>query len=54
MQSSESGGHGAGPSSTISFVPEVLDALKNAGAAVPVLAAGGISDGRQATSLLFL
>ena len=49
MQGSESGGHGAGPTSTLCFVPEVIDALKaETSTGIPVLAAGGICDGRQA------
>ena len=48
LQGSESGGHGCGPTSTLCFVPEVIDALQQAGKGhIPVLAAGGIADGRQ-------
>ena len=51
LQGSESGGHGCGPTSTLCFVPEVIDALQQAGKGhIPVLAAGGISDGRQASA----
>ena len=48
IQGSESGGHGCGPTSTLCFVPETIDALRANGAGnIPVLAAGGIADGRQ-------
>ena len=48
IQGSESGGHGCGPTSILCFVPEIIDALRANGAGnIPVLAAGGIADGRQ-------
>jgi nitronate monooxygenase len=54
MQGSESGGHGArgGNATTLCLLPEVVDAVAAACARhgrppVPVLAAGGICDGRQ-------
>ncbi|WP_067712917.1 nitronate monooxygenase [Nocardia yamanashiensis] len=51
VQGSESGGHGARQGrSTLTFVPAVLD---RAGA-VPVLAAGGIADGRGLAAVLAL
>lgn len=42
----EAGGH-CGEVSTLVLVPEVLDALKEFGSDIPVLAAGGIVTGRQ-------
>lgn len=42
----EAGGH-CGEVGTIVLVPEVLDALRGIGSALPVLAAGGIVTGRQ-------
>lgn len=52
LQGSESGGHGAGPTSTLCFVPEVMDVLQHAGMRdTPVLAAGGIATGRQVSAL---
>ncbi|MCG8592017.1 MAG: nitronate monooxygenase family protein [Proteobacteria bacterium] len=48
-QGTEAGGH-TGSVSTMVLVPEVVDAI----APVPVLAAGGIGDGRQVTAALAL
>jgi len=48
-QGTEAGGH-TGTISTLVLVPEVVDAV----APVPVLAAGGIGDGRQLTAALAL
>lgn len=45
-QGTEAGGH-CGEVTTMVLVPEVLDALADIGADVPVLAAGGIVTGRQ-------
>lgn len=45
-QGTEAGGH-CGEVTTMVLVPEVLDALADIGARVPVLAAGGIVTGRQ-------
>jgi NAD(P)H-dependent flavin oxidoreductase YrpB (nitropropane dioxygenase family) len=45
-QGTEAGGH-CGEVSTLVLVPEVLEALKEIGSDVPVLAAGGIVTGRQ-------
>ena len=52
MQSNESGGHGASTSTAFCFIPEVAAALVEHAAAsqqppVPLLAAGGVMDGRQ-------
>ena len=46
VQGGEAGGH-CGEVSTLVLVPEVLGALKAIGAKTPVLAAGGIMNGRQ-------
>jgi hypothetical protein len=52
MQSNESGGHGAAASTTFCLVPEVVSAIaehaaKSKAVPVPVLAAGGVTTGRQ-------
>ena len=53
VQSSESGGHGASSASLLSLIPELVDHVEdlcqklNIQPAVPVAAAGGISDARQ-------
>ncbi len=49
-QGTEGGGHG-GFSSTMTMVPRVVDALKGA---VPVVAAGGIADGRGVAAAMML
>ena len=49
-QGSEAGGHVRGEASTLVLVPAVVDAV----APVPVLAAGGIADGRGAAAALAL
>ena len=56
MQGTDAGGHGlAQGASVISLVPEVCDALREAGAdEVPVIAAGGITDGRGVAAALAL
>ncbi len=46
VSGTEAGGH-CGEVSTLVLVPEVLDALKEFGSDIPVLAAGGIVTGRQ-------
>lgn len=51
-QGSEAGGHGGNTRSTFTLVPEVVDLA--AGTAVPVLAAGGIADGRGLAAALAL
>lgn len=55
-QGSDAGGHGQHRSASIvSLVPEVVDMLKNAGRSeIPVLAAGGIVDGRGCAAALTL
>ncbi len=45
-QGTEAGGH-CGEVTTLVLVPEVIEAIEDAGATVPVLAAGGIVTGRQ-------
>jgi len=49
----ESGGH-VGQTSTLALVPQVVDALAAAGTPVPVIAAGGIADGRGLAAALAL
>ncbi|KAK9907469.1 hypothetical protein WJX75_004171 [Coccomyxa subellipsoidea] len=58
-QGTESGGHGASPTGTFCFLPEVVDAVagiaaQTGAAPVPVLAAGGVTDGRQVAAALAL
>ena len=50
VQGSEAGGHVRGEASTFVLVPSVVDAI----APVPVIAAGGIADGRGAAAALAL
>ncbi|HET7740073.1 MAG TPA: nitronate monooxygenase [Mycobacterium sp.] len=50
-QGTEAGGH-CGEVSTLVLIPEVLDAIEQAGADVPVLAAGGIVTGRQMAAVV--
>ncbi len=52
-EGSESGGH-IGETTTMALVPQVVDALDAAGAPVPVIAAGGIADGRGAAAAFAL
>jgi nitronate monooxygenase len=49
-QGTEAGGHGAAHASTLPLVPAVVDAVD----ATPVLAAGGIADGRGLAAALML
>ena len=50
-QGGEGGGH-CGEVSTLVLVPEVLDAIEQAGADIPVLAAGGIMNGKQMAGMM--
>jgi nitronate monooxygenase len=52
-QGSEAGGHGA-VRATLPLVPAVADAVATAGSEVPVVAAGGIADGRGLAAALML
>jgi nitronate monooxygenase len=53
-QGSEAGGHGYGPRSTLALVPEIADLVAARGGQVPVVAAGGIADGRGLAAALAL
>lgn len=50
-QGGEAGGH-CGEVSTLVLIPEVVRALKQAGLAIPVLAAGGIMTGAQMAAMM--
>jgi nitronate monooxygenase len=50
----EAGGHGYGPRGTMTLVPEIVDLVAASGGQVPVLAAGGIADGRGLAAALML
>ncbi|MBS0481699.1 MAG: nitronate monooxygenase [Proteobacteria bacterium] len=50
-QGGEAGGH-CGEVSTLVLIPEVVRALKQAGQAIPVLAAGGIMTGAQMAAMM--
>jgi nitronate monooxygenase len=55
VQGSDAGGHGLQQrASIISLLPEVSDAFAKAGIKIPLIAAGGISDGRGAAAALAL
>ena len=55
VQGSDAGGHGlVRGAGVISLVPEVYDALEAIGKSLPLLAAGGIADGRGASAVLSL
>ena len=55
LQGTDAGGHGAvHAASIVTLLPETLDALAAQGLSTPVLAAGGISDGRTAAASLCL
>lgn len=56
VQGSEAGGHGRAEDGmgVMSLVPEVVDLLKRHNLNVPVIAAGGITDGRGAAAALCL
>lgn len=53
-QGIEAGGHGYGYRTTITLVPEIVDLVAARGFTVPVLAAGGIADGRGLAATLML
>ena len=53
-QGSEAGGHGYGPRSTLTLVPEIVDLVATRAAGIPVVAAGGIADGRGLAAALML
>ncbi|MQA16460.1 MAG: nitronate monooxygenase [Pseudonocardiaceae bacterium] len=53
-QGSEAGGHGFGPRTTLTLVPEIADLLVRRGSDAVVLAAGGIADGRGLAAALTL
>jgi NAD(P)H-dependent flavin oxidoreductase YrpB (nitropropane dioxygenase family) len=50
-QGGEGGGH-CGDVSTVVLIPEVLAAIEKAGADIPVLAAGGIMNGKQMAGMM--
>jgi nitronate monooxygenase len=52
-QGTEAGGHGGGRS-TLPLVPAVVDLVAGSGRSVPVVAAGGITDGRGLAAALML
>src|SRR5205085_8712006 len=52
-QGTEAGGHGGGRS-TLPLVPAVVDMVASSGRDVPVVAAGGITDGRGLAAALML
>lgn len=53
-QGSEAGGHGHGHRATMTLVPEIVDLVAARGTTTPVLAAGGIADGRGLAAALML
>lgn len=53
-QGTEAGGHGHGPRSTLTLVPEIVDLVTARGTDIPVIAAGGIAHGRGLASALML
>jgi nitronate monooxygenase len=52
-QGTEAGGHGGGRS-TLPLVPAVVDMVADSGREIPVVAAGGITDGRGLAAALML
>jgi nitronate monooxygenase len=56
VQGAEAGGHGRAEDGmgVISLVPEVVDLLRQKNVSIPVIAAGGIADGRGAAAALCL
>lgn len=53
-QGSEAGGHGYGHRATLTLVPEIVDLIAARGTGTPVVAAGGIADGRGLAAALML
>ena len=53
-QGGEGGGHGSTRRGTLALVPAVVDMVEAAGRDVPVVAAGGIADGRGLAAALML
>ena len=53
-QGGEAGGHGTRRRSTLTLVPEVCDMVARRGLSTPVVAAGGIADGRGLAAALVL
>ncbi len=53
-QGGEGGGHGSTRRGTLALVPAVVDAVAASGRDVPVVAAGGIADGRGLAAALML
>ena len=53
-QGDEAGGHGTAARSTFTFVPELADLLMGIAPATPLLAAGGVADGRGIAAALTL
>lgn len=53
-QGIEAGGHGFGCRTTMTLVPEIVDLVAARDSTVPVLAAGGIADGRGLAAALML
>lgn len=53
-QGTEAGGHGYGTRSTMTLVPELADLVAARGLTLPVLAAGGVADGRGLAAALML
>ncbi|GAB3033020.1 NAD(P)H-dependent flavin oxidoreductase [Mycobacterium bourgelatii] len=53
-QGGEAGGHGMGGRSTFTFVPDLADYVAARSAETPVVAAGGVADGRGVAAALVL
>ncbi len=53
-QGGEGGGHGSTRRGTLALVPAVVDMVQGSGQQVPVVAAGGIADGRGLAAALML
>lgn len=53
MQGTDAGGHGLKKGAgVLSLIPETSDALRKAGASIPLVGAGGIADGRGVAAVL--